>query len=196
MTFINTVVAKYLNDIRMYDFATYLHSCRVARIAVFIGQELGMAQPLLKSLEDSALLHDLGKTHVPKSILNRTDQLTNQDWIIIKKHPVDGVKILRSEKSIYPDVISGVITHHEHFNGSGYPFGLNENKIPIFGRIIAIADALDAMISIRPYRRVCLSVDEAIGELMSHAGYQFDPYILDKVSLSPYNPVFLDVCAL
>lgn len=193
---INATICKYLNQIKMYDFSTYLHCRRVANISVFIGQELTLSQPVLFSLQQAALLHDLGKINISRDILNSTEKLTDQGWEVIKQHPVKGADILRAEKSIGEDVISGIVAHHERWNGKGYPYHLAGVNIPLSGRIIAIADALDAMISSRPYRRKPLSIDEAISEIECQAGQQFDPYILGVVNIKNSNSAFWDLSIL
>ncbi len=147
-------------------------------------------------MQQSALLHDLGKINISRVILNSTERLTNKEWEVIKEHPISGADILQGEKTINEDVIAGIIAHHEHWNGKGYPYHLAGKSIPLFARIIAIADALDAMISSRPYRGNPLSVDEAIGEIACLGGQQFDPYILRDVNLQYSNSAFWELCVL
>ena len=173
---INGIVCRYLDQIKVYDFETYLHCRRVARISISIGQELSLEPSVLKTLYYSALLHDLGKVNIPRKILNCTYKLSDHEWKIIRQHPIAGAGILQTD-NIPEDIIAGIRTHHERWNGKGYPYGLAGENIPLAGRIIAVADALDAMTSARPYRRRPLSADEAIGEIQSLSGRQFDPYI-------------------
>lgn len=170
-------VYKFLNQIKLYDFATYMHCQRVARISIAIGQGLTLDQAVLKSLYYSALLHDLGKVNIPKGILSREEKLTPLEWDIIHQHPATGGNMIQAEKTITEDIVAGVLAHHERWNGKGYPYGLAGDNIPLFGRIISIADALDAMTSVRPYRRRPLPFGEAISEIQSLSGQQFDPYI-------------------
>ena len=177
---INGIVCKYLNQIKVYDFSTYLHCRRVACISMSIGRELMLDPSVIESLYYSALLHDLGKVDIPKSLLNRVEKLTLKDWKIIHQHPVAGAGIIQAEKTIGEEIIAGIRTHHERWNGKGYPYGLAGENIPLAGRIIAIADAMDAMTSARTYR-MPLSFDEAVGEIQSLSGQQFDPYIVQSV---------------
>jgi len=170
---------------KKHDYATYVHSLRVACISTSIGQGLTLAPAGLKSLYYSALLHDLGKVDIPKSLLNRVEKLTLKEWEIIHQHPVTGAGILQTE-NIPEDIIAGIRTHHERWNGKGYPYGLAGENIPLAGRIIAVADALDAMTSARPYRIRPLSFDEAVGEIQSLSGQQFDPYIVNSLGVT-YN---------
>lgn len=123
------------------------------------------------------MLHDIGKIKIPKSILLKKEKLNNNDWEIIKQHPEVGYKITKRQH-IDKDITEGIISHHERWNGNGYPYGLKGEKIPLYGRIIGIADALDAMVNSRPYRYFPLSVDEALAEVNIHAGTQFDAYIV------------------
>jgi HD-GYP domain-containing protein (c-di-GMP phosphodiesterase class II) len=174
---IKAAVYKYLNQIRQYDVATYMHCQRVANISISIGQGLTLNQSTLSSLYYSALLHDLGKVNISKGILERAEKLTSQEWEIIYQHPATGASMIQAEKAITENIIAGVLTHHERWNGKGYPYGLAGENIPLIGRIISIADALDAMTSARPYRRRPLLFDEAVSEIQSLSGQQFDPYI-------------------
>ena len=161
---------------KKHDYATYEHSLRVACISTSIGRGLLLDSADLKSLYHAALLHDIGKINIPRYILNRAEKLTLKEWEIIHQHPVAGAGILQTD-NIPENIIAGIRTHHERWNGKGYPYGLAGENIPLAGRIIAVADALDAMTSARPYRRRPLSADEAIGEIQSLSGRQFDPYI-------------------
>ncbi len=174
---VSAIVYKHLNQIKQHDLATYRHCQRVANISISIGEGLTLDQSTLKSLCHSALLHDLGKVGISKEILNRGEKLTLQEWDIIRQHPVTGASMIQGEKTISGDIVAGVLAHHERWNGKGYPYGLAGENIPLLSRIISVADALDAMISARPYRRRPLSIDEAISEIQSLSGQQFDPYI-------------------
>lgn len=175
---INANLYSYLNIIKLHDFGTYLHCQRVAQVSLCIGKCIGLDRNELKSLWYAALLHDLGKINIPKDILNRAAKLTLTEWEIIHQHPIDGARILQAVKKIDRDVISGIIAHHERWNGKGYPYGLVGENIPLGGRIITVADALDAMTSVRPYRKTPLPVDEALVEIKSNADKQFDPFIV------------------
>lgn len=162
-----------------------MHCQRVANISISIGQGLTLNQSTLSSLYYSALLHDLGKVNISKGILERAEKLTSQEWEIIYQHPATGASMIQAEKNITEDIVAGVLAHHERWNGNGYPYGLAGENIPLFGRIISIADALDAMTSARPYRRRPLSFNEAISEIQAFSGQQFDPYI--TCSIGYYN---------
>ena len=165
-----------LDKVKAYDIDTYLHCQRVAQISIYAGKCIGLTNDDLNTLRHTALLHDIGKIKIPKKVLLKKDKLNDNDWDTIKKHPEVGYKIAKRQH-IDKDITEGIISHHERWNGNGYPYGLKGEKIPLYGRIIGIADALDAMVSCRPYRYFPLSVDEALTELNVHAGIQFDPYI-------------------
>lgn len=184
---VSVIVYKHLNQIKQHDLATYMHCQRVARISLSIGRGLTLDRSVLNSLYYSALLHDLGKVSISRDILNRVEKLTTQEWEIIHQHPVTGAGIVQMEKTIGGDIVDGIISHHERWNGNGYPYGLAGENIPLLGRIISIADTLDAMTSARPYRRRPLSIDEAVSEIQSFSGQQFDPYIIRNVIISDYT---------
>ena len=127
------------------------HSDRVAHLALRIGRELGLDQHRQQGLYVAGLVHDVGKIGVPEAVLTKTGQLTDAEFELIKRHPVIGYEIL---KDIPPmqQMLPGVLYHHEHWDGTGYPDGLAGEDIPLFGRILAVADAFDAMSSDRAYR--------------------------------------------
>ena len=186
---IKAAVYEHLNQIIKHDLATYMHCQRVARLSFSIGQGLKLDRSVLNSLYYSALLHDLGKVSISKDVLNRVEKLTTLEWEIIHQHPVIGASMIQNENenTITKDIVAGILTHHERWNGQGYPSGLVGENISLFGRIISIADALDAMTSARPYRRQPLPFYEAVSEIQSLAGKQFDPYIIRNVIISDYT---------
>lgn len=153
------------------------HSRRVAYISSEIGKALGMTSEDVQVLRTISHLHDIGKIAIDESILNKPGKLDASEWVMIKKHPEIGYRIL-STTSEYDDIAIDILSHHERFDGLGYPRGLKGDAIPLRARIIAIADAFDAMISFRTYRP-SLSLDEAKMELLHHKGTQFDPTLVD-----------------
>lgn len=155
-----------------------------------IGVRIGLNSKELDQLATSALLHDIGKLQIPESILNKPGKLNTEEWIEIKKHPCYALEMLQQNKSQLPKrVIQGVYNHHEFFDGTGYPLGLKNKEINIYARVIAIADALDAMTTKRPYRSHELSMTDAIQEVLKCKGTQFDPYICKKISGLASNTV-------
>ncbi|HKI61367.1 MAG TPA: HD domain-containing phosphohydrolase [Mariprofundaceae bacterium] len=149
------------------------HSQRVTRYAQAIAKELGWSEEQLESLRITGLLHDLGKIGVPGSILNKAGKLTAEEYEVIKRHPEDGAKIL-SRIGEFKPYIPAIRHHHEWFNGNGYPDGLKGEEIPVVARVLAVADAFDAMTADRPYRKG-LDREQAMQRLREAAGEQFDP---------------------
>ncbi|MFD1775942.1 HD-GYP domain-containing protein [Paenibacillus rhizophilus] len=158
------------------DSYTAGHSVRVAEYSVIIGQLSGMRGQELDNLHKSALLHDIGKIGVRDSVLFKEGKLTDEEFGQIKSHPVLGVNILgqiEPQEKIAP-YLGGVRSHHERYDGKGYPDGLSGDGIPLFGRIIAVADAYDAMTSDRPYRKG-IAHEQALAILEKGRGTQWDP---------------------
>ena len=125
----------------------------------------------------ASLLHDVGKIGVPHTILRKPGRLTDAEFAIVKQHVVLGEVLIREIPSL-EEVRSAVVSHHERWDGGGYPHGLRGESIPLLGRIIAVADAYSAMTSDRPYRK-SLSPEEAVAELRQCAGTQFDPQLVE-----------------
>jgi len=149
------------------------HSKRVSEICISIGTKLGMKSDEIALLKAISNLHDIGKIAIDDSILNKKGPLDEKEWEQIKKHPEIGYRILSSSPE-YADIAQDILSHHERYDGKGYPRGLSGVDIPIRARIITIADSYDAMISERPYRRP-LTHQEALEEIRKNAGTQFDP---------------------
>lgn len=162
------------------DRYTAGHSLRVAEYAVEIGRLAGLSDEELQDLRKTALLHDIGKMGIPDSVLLKEGQLSDEEWERIKQHPVLGEAILKriEPADAMEPFLPGVRSHHERYDGAGYPDGLKGDQIPLFGRIIAVADAFDAMTSDRPYRKG-LDEDKAIAILEEGRGTQWDPYFAE-----------------
>ena len=152
------------------------HSERVSQLTGSIGGALGLSEADINKLQMSGLLHDIGKIAVSNGILDKNGDLNESEWIEIKRHPEIGYSILSSAND-YASLAEYVLAHHERWDGKGYPKGLKGEGIPLGARIIAVADAYDAMISDRPYRKA-LSETIAIEEIKKNAGIQFDPLIV------------------
>lgn len=153
------------------------HSTRVADFSVKIGKAMGLAGQELESLHKAAMFHDIGKIWVPKYLLLKEGPLTAEEQAQIRKHPVIGAELLDSAHAL-PGETAAVLHHHERYDGTGYPYGLKGLAIPLEARIMAVADAFDAMTSERPYRSALL-MREALDELYSNAGTQFDPRVVE-----------------
>ena len=169
MVIANTLDAK--------DEYTSGHSVRVARCAEAIARKLKWDEAEIQNLHNIALLHDIGKIGVPDAILNKPAKLSDEEFEIIKKHPIIGNDILKDIHMI-KNVAEGALYHHERYDGSGYPFGMAGDEIPLCGRIIGIADAFDAMTSNRIYRRK-LALPKVREEFRKGRGSQFDPQLTD-----------------
>jgi diguanylate cyclase (GGDEF)-like protein/putative nucleotidyltransferase with HDIG domain len=160
------------------DHHTYGHSKKVAKYATGIAEALGYSQERIGAIRAAALLHDIGKIGVSDQLLAKPGPLSPEDWEPIRAHPNLGVAILKHIESLR-GCLAGVQYHHEHYDGTGYPTGLKGDNIPLDARILAIADAYDAMTSLRPYRGKELAPEQALEELERCAGSQFDPRIVD-----------------
>lgn len=167
------------NAVEARDPYTAGHSERVTQVALATARELGWKQEQIELLLIGATLHDIGKIGVSDAILRKPGPLTSAEYQQMKQHPVLGVKVLESVSVLRP-VLPYILYHQEHYDGNGYPFGLAGKEIPIEGRILAVADALDAMTSDRPYRRGA-SMADALAEIVRHRGSQFDPEIVDAL---------------
>jgi putative two-component system response regulator len=165
------------NAIEARDGYTGGHVERVTRYAVSTGREMGMQGESLRHLWVAALLHDVGKIGVPDSILTKPGKLTEEEYEVIKQHPEIGANILRRSHFLRP-ALPGVLHHQERWDGLGYPSGLHGDSISLQGRILAVADTFDAIVTRRPYRDE-RSEREAVDELRRCAGTQFDPAVVD-----------------
>ncbi|HEX7102929.1 MAG TPA: HD-GYP domain-containing protein, partial [Nitrolancea sp.] len=145
------VIVALVEAVEAKDPYTRGHTQRVAELAVLIGQDIGLSGERLKTLNQAAMLHDIGKISVPDSILNKPGRLTAEEFEFVKEHPVRGHRIIQNVRSLQQEV-AGVRHHHERLDGTGYPDGLKGDAIPLDARIIAVADVFDALTSARPYR--------------------------------------------
>lgn len=159
------------------DEYTRGHSRRVAQYAALIAKNMGWTNEEIQSLKNCAYLHDIGKIGIPDQILNKPGKLTNEEFNLIKQHTIIGQDIVK-DVTIIPHLDEVTRSHHEHYDGSGYPDGLKGNEIPIQARIIAIADSYDAMNSRRIYRNA-LSFEQIKEQIKQKSGTQFDPEIAE-----------------
>ena len=132
------------------DHYTYGHSRKVSQYAVAMAQEMNLPPEKIGVIRTAGLLHDIGKIGIPDSILNKDGMLDEQEWRQIRSHPEMGVEILRYVAEL-SNSLPIILNHHEHYDGSGYPAGLKGKEIPLEARLLSIADAYDAMTSLRPY---------------------------------------------
>ena len=159
------------------DAYTRGHSQRVAAYARQIAEKLGWLEDEQRKIYFMGLLHDIGKIGVPEAIINKTTRLTDVEYGQIKQHTVIGSEILELIAE-FPELAVGARSHHERYDGKGYPDGFAGSQIPVYARVIAVADAYDAMTSRRSYRDV-LPQDVVRGEIAKGRGTQFDPQFAD-----------------
>ena len=162
--------------IKEADYNTYLHSQRLKTPALILGEALEMEKDELKKLALLAELHDLGKIVITDNILEKGGPLNEVEWQQIREHPVTGFQIAYNSIEMI-DVAEGILTHHEWWDGSGYPLALKGEDIPLVARIIAIVDAYDVMKYGRNYKR-SMSDQEIREELTISSGIQFDPLLV------------------
>jgi diguanylate cyclase (GGDEF)-like protein/putative nucleotidyltransferase with HDIG domain len=161
------------------DHTTHDHLMRVQTYAVEIGKDLGVPDAELNAVRAASLLHDIGKLAVPEHILSKPGKLTPEEFEKMKIHPIVGAEILSRVQFPYP-VAPIVRSHHEKWNGKGYPDGLKGEEIPIGARILSVVDCFDALTSERPYRRA-MSPEEAMALLKSDSGHSFDPLVVECI---------------
>ena len=161
------------------DGDTTHHTTAVARLAVAIASELGIEDEQLRHVELGALLHDVGKLAVPDRILKKPSRLTQLEWVAMRRHAASGERLLIRILDL-PDVLAVVRSHHERWDGAGYPDGMRGERIPLGARIVAVADAFQAMVEPRAYRPPRTPA-ETLAELMLNAGTQFDPACVDAL---------------
>jgi putative nucleotidyltransferase with HDIG domain len=150
----------------------------VAKLAVQLATRLGIKGNDLVILEHGALLHDIGKMGIPDVILMKPGPLTDEEWVTMRKHPEIGCEIV-GHIDFLQDALPIIRHHHEHFDGSGYPDGLQGKEIPILARIFAVADSFDAQTSKRPYKKVH-SHELALRNIQEDSGTLYDPRIVDE----------------
>uniref|UniRef100_A0A7C3WWI0 Transporter substrate-binding domain-containing protein n=1 Tax=Dictyoglomus turgidum TaxID=513050 RepID=A0A7C3WWI0_9BACT len=175
--YLSKMVTLLVKTLEYYDKYTQGHSERVAKYAVKVAEKLDLPPEKIKKIYWASLLHDIGKIYVPQSILNKNGRLTQEEFEIIKIHPIKSEEILKQVDE-FKDLAEIVRHHHERWDGLGYPDGLSAYEIPLESRIIAMSDAFDAMTSERPYKRA-MTLEEAILEIEKNKGKQFDPQIAE-----------------
>ena len=183
--FTKSIIGAFTNCIDGKDAYTNGHSYRVALYTTMLANKMGVTdQTTLDKYYNIGLLHDIGKISIPDAILTKPGKLTPEEFNTIKSHAQEGYKILKDVK-IQEDIAAGAHYHHERYDGTGYPEGLMAKDIPLVARIIAVADAFDAMSSTRSYRKK-LPLDYIAQEIEQYSGTQFDPEVANAF-LSLYH---------
>ena len=174
-----SAVTSLLEALQARDGYTGDHSRETLAMAMAVADELELGATERKLLADTALLHDIGKIGIPNAILQKPGKLTDDEWAVMKEHPVVGEQILRDMPGF--EAVARAVRHeHERWDGQGYPDGISGEEIPIASRIVLACDAFHAMTSDRPYRKA-MSVEEARAELRLNAGSQFDPRVVEAL---------------
>ena len=162
------------------------HCCRLGSLSRRTGDILGLGDGDLDQLNRLAVMHDVGKLMIPRKILSKRGPLSREEWAIMEKHPEIGYHIAEAFPALN-DISEAILSHHEWYDGSGYPRGLQGKEIPLISRIVAVVDAYDAMTSGRPYRPG-MAQDLALDELERCAGTQFDPLVVSAFFLVLSSP--------
>ncbi len=174
----NRMVKGLLNTLGAKSYETKEHAMRMTELAHRLGEKIGVSNSHLNKLSLLATLHDIGKTSLPEEILTKAGELSEKEWERVKQHPERGYKIASASEE-FAAIAEEVFSHHEHWDGSGYPRGLKGEEIPLLARIISIVDAYDVMTTGRPYKEA-VSKEEALKEIENCAGSQFDPELAEK----------------
>jgi HD-GYP domain-containing protein (c-di-GMP phosphodiesterase class II) len=165
--------------LRVKDREALAHNQRVARLCVHIGRQMSMSAGELRVLARAGLMHDIGKLRIPDEVLHKHDALSDSEWTLMRTHPEMGLTLLDRRDQSTREVLA-VLYHHERLDGSGYPYGLKAEGIPIEARIVAVADTYDALTSDRPYRVAC-SDAEARRILAEEANTRLDSRAVDAL---------------
>ena len=171
------LILAMIKILEIHDPYTKGHSENVGLLSAAIARKMNFSEEQINEIYWAGLVHDIGKINIPNTILLKSARLTKEEYDEIKKHPVWGAEILDTSEDI-DIIVSAVRHHHERWDGHGYPEGLSQTDIPLYSRIIAVADTFDAMTSNRSYKKA-VSQEMALGEIKNHSGKQFDPGIVD-----------------
>jgi HD-GYP domain-containing protein (c-di-GMP phosphodiesterase class II) len=187
-------VGSLANALDARDRYTSGHSSRVSRLSSATAAAMGLSPDEIERIRTGALLHDIGKIGIADSVLQKPGRLTNEEFAIVKQHPVIGRRILEGVRGLAP-FLEAVELHHENWNGTGYPKGQSGKETPVDARIIHVSDAYDAMTTNRSYRRR-MTHEQAIEELVKYAGTQFDPQVVELFAKLPLQIVTEETLSL
>jgi HD-GYP domain-containing protein (c-di-GMP phosphodiesterase class II) len=185
-----------LLELQSHDQYTYTHAINVTTLSILIATIANIPIEKIRDLGIAALFHDVGKLMISQSIIDKPDNLTPEEWNIIKQHPVYGYKLLKAENAFSEQILKTVLCHHEQHQGGGYPLGINHEKLSILPNIISLADVFDGMTSARPYRPA-KTMDEAFAYIMEQSGKKFHPalaqtflkHLVQKLNETPLYPI-------
>ena len=171
-------IFRLLRVAEFRDDDTGNHVVRIGHFAALLGATLGLSNENVELLRLAAPMHDIGKVATPDNILLKPGKLTPDEWMIMKQHTTSGYEILKDSRSKFLQRGAEIaLTHHERFDGSGYPRGMTGEAIPLFGRITAVADVFDALTSVRPYKKAW-PLSEAFDHIQADSGMHFDPKLV------------------
>ena len=172
-----TTLEGWARALELRDMETEGHSKRVVDLTIQLSREMGIRENELINVRRGALLHDIGKMGIPDSILQKPGPLTDEEWQVMHRHPTFAFEML-SPISYLRQALDIPHSHHERWDGTGYPQGLKERQIPLAARIFAIVDVWDALRSDRPYRKAW-SEEKALRHIKEQAGKYFDPQVVE-----------------
>ncbi|WCK53355.1 HD-GYP domain-containing protein [Aneurinibacillus sp. Ricciae_BoGa-3] len=200
---LDELVTSLAKAIGSKDAYTLGHSTRVKAYSLAIGKELQLSEEEMFTLTYGALLHDIGKIHIPSSVLNKTGKLTRDEWSQLLTHPDEGARIVGNMSKL-AGVRDIILYHHEHFDGKGYPCGLKGDEIPFLASLVHVADSFDAMTTTRSYNEP-KTIEEGMAELLYCSGTQFHPLVVQAAMQVYHNgkwphfqvgPAAQEVCRL
>lgn len=177
---VNQTILETLYSMRNYDNYTYEHSLRVTILSILIGIKLNLVQGQLWELGVASMLHDIGKVDIDNTILNNPNKLSVEEWGAIRKHPITGCAKVRFLHGYNRNIGNAILQHHEHCDGTGYPFGLHNKDIGIYAKIICTADVYDALTSQRSYRNAWFP-NQALECMTTDLKDQFDKSVIDAL---------------
>ena len=182
-------ISTFTMVINAKDRYTYGHSLRVMEMAKNLAIRIELDPTLVQEISFGALLHDIGKVEISREVLNKPGKLNKKEWQMFYQHPIWGANIIDPLKSL-KETKNIILYHHENFDGTGYPYGIKGEEIPVGARLLRIVDSFDAMTTTRPYKSA-MSPEQAIEELGKYAGNHYDPYLLkhfQEMILTPSCP--------
>ncbi len=168
----NDALAVDINMIKISDEYTFKHSVDVATMAMVVARKMGMTEEEVHDIGVAGLLHDIGKSQIPNEILNKPGRLTEEEFALMKQHPLMGYQLLKDNPKIKESIKCAVLQHHEKINGKGYPEGLEASKISLFAKILTVVDIYDALVTERPYKAAFTQRDAV--EMLMAMTYELD----------------------
>ncbi len=167
-----------LTSIKLYDEYTFAHSVNVSLLCIAMGAFLALEKPQIAAMGLAGMLHDIGKVNVPLQIINKPQALTDEEWEVMKRHPIEGAMILTTMSGVSPLAIVAAFEHHLHHDARGYPSISDFGEMHPFSQVVAIADAYDALTSSRVYYNISTPPDEAVRVLLDKRGSNFNPMLV------------------